>query len=116
MIERVAGQLLGIDGLYAAVKHGVGAAAIHLRLIELHAFLILGLRSVWYPASTTIRAGAGETVAGGNLRRSQDAIVGDIVECAYRPWRPARDQRHQARERIGRPACRRPPLVAALSA
>src|ERR1700722_18379374 len=102
-IERVALQLVGINGQYPAIEHRVGTASIHLGLVDFDALFVLGLRSVNLPLDTVSTR---QSVAGGRLGRRQDAIVRYVVKRAYRPGCPASDQGHEAREGVGRPGSR----------
>ena len=87
-------QLSGIDRLYAAVERGVRRRDLPFtkRLVDFDAFLVFRLRSV----DDIRRAGsAGQAVAGRDHRRSENAIVGDVVERAYRLRRATTHQGHQ---------------------
>ena len=90
--ERIAHQPHRIDGLYTAVKRAcvrtAGTDAIYEMLVEFDALLIFGLSSV-----NLIRCAGpgGKAIAGCNRWGSEDAIVGDVVERAYRLWRAAGD-------------------------
>ena len=46
VIERIANQPAGINGLYAAVEHRVGTAAVHHVLVNFVAFFVFRLRAV----------------------------------------------------------------------
>ena len=96
-VERIARQPGRVDRVEAAIA--TGRAAVELALIEVDSFLILGAGSI------VLIRGAGsaeEAVAGIVLRRSQDAIVSDVIVSADAGRRPAADQRHQPWERVRR--------------
>src|SRR5215467_12259501 len=70
-VEWIARQASGIDRLESAIKGPVRAAAVELRLIEVHALFVLRRRAVGDPRRTWTGEHA---VAGVVKRRRQHAI------------------------------------------
>src|SRR5207302_1639057 len=85
----VAGQPARVDGSDATIDAG-REAAVELRLIQIDAFLIFGGCAVGHAGRA--RA-AGHAVARSDHRRSEETVIGDIVECAGGARRAAADNR-----------------------
>src|SRR5262249_1976444 len=101
VVERIAYEPIRIDGLYAAVDGRVASeASIELVLVEFVAFLIFGLSSV---DDIHIAGPSRESIAGGNLRRRQNAIVSYVIERTYCSGAAAGHHCHQAGKGVGGP-------------
>src|SRR5205807_703319 len=79
IVERVTRQLVSIDGVDSAiaVSRADAVDSVEELLILVDTFFVLGGSAIRLVRGARARR---ETVAGGDLRRSKDAVIGNIVE------------------------------------